>query len=303
MHGIQRISLPDRSLLRLDGPDRVDFLNGLVSNDVRLASSSRSLYAALLTPQGKFLADMFISAQQDALWLDVAAAHAADLLKRLKLYRLRAKVEIAAVAGWQAWALLGTDAGAALELALGPDAAAGAAGPSGAGFACIDPRLAAMGARVWRPDGDALPPGEPADTAVYEHLRLRLGLPDGARDIETDKGLLLEHHFEALHGVDFRKGCYVGQELTARTKYRGLVKKQLFRVECDAGDLPPPGTMVTCGDAEAGVMRTSWGRAGLALLRLEQVERAGRENLPLAAGGLALRAALPDYAAETPPAA
>lgn len=299
MHGIERISLPGRGLLRLEGPDRVDFLNGLVSNDVRLASTARSLYAALLTPQGKFLADMFISAQQDALWLDAAADHAADLLRRLKLYRLRAKVEITAVAGWQAWALLGAGAGAALGL----DAAAGSAGPSGAGFACIDPRLAAMGARVWQPEGSPPPPGEPADTGAYERLRLRLGLPDGARDIETDKGLLLEHHFEALHGVDFRKGCYVGQELTARTKYRGLVKKQLFRVECDAGDLPPPGTMVTCGDAEAGVMRTGSGRFGLALLRLEQVERAGRENLPLVASGLALHAALPDYAAETPPAA
>ena len=288
------IQLPGRALLRLDGPEAKDFLNGLVSNNVTKAAPDHALYAALLTPQGKFLADMFIQAHQDALWLDVAASRLDDLAKKLKLYRLRAKVEIAPQPGWQAYALIGPKAAEALAL---PEQA-GAAKAFGQGFACIDPRLAAMGARIWlHPQGEAPNLGEKAEFAAYEALRLRLGLPDGAQDIEIDKGLLLENHFEALHGVDFAKGCYVGQEVTARTKYRGLVKKQLYRVNAEAA-LPPPGSIVTQDGTEAGQLLSHDGQVGLALLRNEQVTKASEGGAPLLAGGIALQATLPDYVAK-----
>lgn len=294
----QIIPLPGRALLRLDGPEAKGFLNSLVSNNVTKAAPDRALYAALLSPQGKFLADMFIHAhaptgQAEAVWLDVAADRLDDLTKKLKLYRLRAKVEITPQPGWRAYALIGPDAAHSLDL----PPAAGAARAFQAGFACIDPRLADMGARIWLPEGDAPGLGAAADFAAYEALRLQLGLPDGAQDIEIDKGLLLENHFEALQGVDFAKGCYVGQEVTARTKYRGLVKKQLYRIGADS-DLPPPGSPVSQDGAEAGQLLSHDGRRGLALLRNEAVAKASEGGAPLLVEGIALRAALPDYAAK-----
>lgn len=293
MTGLTRIPLPGRSLIRLAGADRVDFLNGLVSNDVRRVGPDQSLYAALLTPQGRFLADMFIAGPHEALWLDVAAAHRDGLLKKLQLYRLRARVEIAAL-DWRAYALIGEGVATALGLAAEP----GASAPRGEGFALLDPRLAAMGARLWLPPAAEPDLGMPGAFAAYEDLRLDLGLPDGAQDIEVDRGLLLEHHFEALHGVDFRKGCYVGQEVTTRSKHRGLVKKLLYRVGADA-PLPAPGSPLMQGDQEAGILRSVQGRHGLALLRRDAVEKASAENAPITADGIAIRAALPDYALET----
>lgn len=278
----QPIALPGRALLRLASPDGVaavkSFLNGLISNDTSRISADRALYAALLSPQGKFLFDMFAAEWQDALWLDVAADRAEELARKLALYRLRAKISIDLQAGWQAFALIGD---ARLEL------------PAGFGF--TDPRLAGLGARLWLPPGAVPDQGEPGDFAAYEKLRIGLGVPDGAQDIEIDKGLLLEHHFEALHGVDFKKGCYVGQELTARTKYRGLVKKQLFQVRGDAA-LPAAGSLITLAGQEAGWLRSSQGSEGLALLRLEMAAKAAAGDGALLCDGIALEARLPDYA-------
>lgn len=279
--------LPDRALLQVSGPDTLEFLNALVSNDAATAPGPEGLkpaaYAALLSPQGKFLHDMLIvTVGADRLLLDVAAERRADLKRRLMLYRLRAKVEIAELEGWTGYALFGSG-----ETPAVPDG----------GILFTDPRLATLGWRLWLP-----PNTEPAlsavDASVYEEHRLTLGVPDGVRDIEIEKGLLLENHFEALHGVDFKKGCYIGQELTARTKYRGLVKKQLYRIEAQDPDkaLPAIGTPITANGQEVGSLRSSIGGQGLALLRLDAVDQ------PLDAAGVALRAHRPDYAGPIPEA-
>ena len=282
------VALPDRTLLSLKGEESAGFLDALVSNRVAGVERGRAVYAALLTPQGKFLHDFFVTADphEPGLWLDVAADRLPDLQRRLSLYRLRAKVGIEAIGNWRCYVLFG--GGAA------PDAAAGP-------VQFPDPRLAQMGWRLWQP-ADAAPPLQPlADFDAYEAHRLALGVPDGARDIEIEKGLLLENHFEDLQGVDFRKGCYIGQELTARTKYRGLVKKQLYRVTGAADAvLPPVGTTIRFGEQEAGEMRSSSGNAGLALLRLDAVDRAMQAGRPLEAGGLALTPQRPDYAGPVP---
>jgi folate-binding protein YgfZ len=293
MTELTHIALPGRALLRIAGDEAKGFLNGLISNDAARIAPDRAIMAALLTPQGKFLFEMLIAEWQGALWLDVAADRAAELAKKLTLYRLRAKVTIEQAAGWQAHALIGDGTATALGL---PDDA-GSAGPVGQGFGFIDPRLNLLGARVWLPEGAPPPPGQPGDFTSYETLRLSLGVPDGIRDIEIDKGLLLENHFEALNGVDFKKGCYVGQELTARTKYRGLVKKQLYKVSAGS-PLPPIGTMVMLGEQEAGTIRSSLGNQGLALLRLEAVAKAAETGEVLRAEGIALIPKLPDYAAQ-----
>ncbi|QDO96530.1 folate-binding protein YgfZ [Ferrovibrio terrae] len=272
-------ALPDRALLRISGPDASGFLNPLVSSDV--AAVGGAAYAALLTPQGKFLHDFLIYTETaDSLLVDVATDRRADLKRRLTLYRLRAKVELAELDGWQGFALFGS--GQAPE--VDRDA-----------VLFVDPRLPALGWRLWLPAG-VVPPLTITSSAVYEAHRIGLGVPDGVRDIEIDKGLLLENHFEALHGVDFRKGCYIGQELTARTKYRGLLKKQLYKVT-GAADLPAPGTPITANGQEVGQLRSVSGSSGLALLRLDAVS-----SQELDTAGVALTAIRPDYAGPVPEA-
>lgn len=279
------IPLKDRALLGVDGPEATGFLNGLLSNDVARARPGQAAYAALLSPQGKFLHDMLVVAvPRGGLLLDGDAARLPDLARRLTMYRLRAKVDIASREGWRCYALPG----------------APATMPDGA-IAFPDPRHAGLGWRLWLPPGAAAPAEAAADSGAYERRRLELGIPDGSRDIEIDKGLLMENHFEALHGVDFAKGCYVGQELTARTKHRGLVKKQLHIVRGEAGaPLPAPGAPILFEGQEAGIMRSGADGLGLALLRLDAVAKAAQTGQPLESGGIPLRAERPAYAGPPP---
>ncbi len=264
--------LPRRSVLAVTGADRVGFLNGLVSNDVALAEPGRAVWAAMLTAQGKWLADFFVFATHDALLLDCEAAQAGFLATRLGRYRLRADVAIEPApalrvfAGWD-------DAHVLPEKISAPD-----------------PRLPEAGLRILAHDLAVN-----ADVADWDEHRLRLGLPDGSRDLETEKTVLLEAGFDELSGISWTKGCYMGQELTARTRYRGLVKRRLLPVTAD-GPLPPPGTPVFSEGREVGTVRSSQGRIGLALLRLDGL--AGR----LVAGDIGLTTRIPGWAKLPEPA-
>lgn len=263
--GAKSIVLEDRGVLAIGGPDRASFLQGLVSNDAAKISPQRAIYAALLTAQGKYLHDFMLVEIDGTIWLDGEAARLADLKRRLTMYRLRSKVTIDERPDLAVTAIHGGDV-------LGEP---GAAEPLGDGVVFIDPRLAALGARAILPHeqmGDTLRDkgATQGDFAEYDRLRLELGVPDGSRDLVLDKSILLESGFEELHGVDWEKGCYIGQELTARTKYRGLIKKRLFPVRID-GPAPEAGTIVTLDGQEAGEMRSSRDGTGLALLRLEAV--------------------------------
>ena len=279
--------LADRAILAISGPDRVGFLQGLVSNDVAKVGPECALYAALLTAQGKYLHDFMLVERDETIWLDGEAARLADLKRRLTMYRLRAKVslderpdlEVAAVFG-------GTP--------LGLPAETGSALALGDGMAFVDPRLAPLGARVILPRNAiqatlAAAGAVETDFAEYDRLRLGLGIPDGSRDLVLDKSILLESGFDELHGVDWNKGCYIGQELTARTKYRGLIKKRLFPVQID-GLAPEPGAIVMLDGREAGEMRSSRDGAGLALLRLEAIGKAS-----LTAGDTEIRPVTPNW--------
>ena len=281
--------LGDRGVLEVSGADRCQFLQGLVSNDVAKATPSRALYAALLTAQGKYLHDFIMVEVGEAIWLDCEAARLADLKRRLSMYRLRAKVtldgrpDLAVAAVW---------GGAQLGL---PETA-GAARSFGEGAAMVDPRLVALGARAILPRERiraelAETGATEADFAEYDRLRLSLGVPDGSRDLVLDKSILLESGFDELNGVDWDKGCYIGQELTARTKYRGLIKKRLFPVRID-GPTPEPGAILTVDGHEAGEMRSSRDGMGLALLRLEALA----QSKPLTAAGVKLTPQRPDWA-------
>jgi len=273
--------LPRRALVSVQGDDRLSFLQGLISNDVRHLEGGEAMWAAFLTPQGKFLHEFFAVPHNDAVLLECERDRRDDFIKRLSRYRLRAKVTLApddTLVTGVAW---GADAAALLKTTE----ALGAVAPMGAGVLYTDPRVVGAGVR-W-----ALPADHvgtfleklgltSASEADYDQHRMALGLPDGSRDLEVEKALLLENGFAELHGVDFKKGCYIGQELTARTHYRALIKKRLMPVTIE-GEAPAPGTAITADGAEAGEIRSVSGSYGLALVKLD----AWRSGGALQAGG------------------
>jgi folate-binding protein YgfZ len=237
--------LPERGVIEVTGEDRVAFLQGLVSNDVALATPGHAVWAALLTPQGKWLADFFILADGDRLLLETDAASLPMVLQKLTRFRLRSRV-----------ALRDVSPDLPVHVAWG-DA------PVEDAIIAPDPRLPEAGWRVLAPQ----PLPESATPEDWDRHRLSLGLPCTS-DMESDKTVLLEAGFDELAGISWTKGCYMGQELTARTKYRGLLKRRLFRVRVD-GDLPPPGSPVLLDGREVGTMRSGRGQTGLAHLRLD----------------------------------
>jgi len=291
------VLLESRGLVTVGGPDAADFLQGLISNDIRRVSAERAIWAALLTPQGKYLHDFFIVRIGDVFHLDCEKPRLMDLGQRLSRYKLRAKIDLGIAESYVVAALPGEAALATLGLPAEP----GAAREIRDGVAYVDPRLAAVGARAVLPkdNAEATLQGlglKPVTLDAYERLRLDCGLPDGSRDLVVEKAILLESNFDELHGVDWNKGCYMGQELTARTKYRGLVKTRLLPVAID-GAAPPPGTQVLLDGKDAGEMRSAAGGRGLALLRLEQLERVLQGKGELRAGEATLKPHKPGWAA------
>ncbi|HKV16468.1 MAG TPA: folate-binding protein [Reyranella sp.] len=259
--------LPHRGVIAVGGEDRASFLQGLISNDTSKVAPGQAIWAALLTPQGRFLNDMFVAdGDNGTLLLETERERAPALARKLTLYKLRSKVTV-------------EDRGAAMEVAVAFGPAVEKLVPLDGATAFVDPRLPALGVRVLAPVGQAAAllvarGAARADLEAYEKLRLSLGVPDGSRDLLPEKALLLESGFDELNGVDWNKGCYMGQELTARTKYRGLVRKRLFPVKVD-GPLPAFGAPIERDGQEVGEIRSGAGDRALALLRLEAVRSEG----------------------------
>ena len=286
MSALLYVPLEDRGVVSVDGPEAGPFLQGLISNDIERVTDARAIYAALLTPQGKFLHDFFVVRRRAGYLLDCEGPRTGDLGQRLMAYRLRADVALAdATEDFRVIALFGGDGGdSAFDLPAGD----GSAVPCAGGTLMRDPRGGALGFRAVLPVGADLAfleqagfaRGSPAD---YERHRIAKGAPDGSRDMEVGRATLMECGFEALNGVDFEKGCYVGQELTARTKHRGLVRRRLARVSLE-GPLPPAGTPIVAGEREVGEIRSGLGAAALAVLRLERIASAAEAGTPLTAG-------------------
>jgi len=262
-------SLTDHGVLELTGEDRVSFLQGLVSNDVTVVAPGRAVFAALLTPQGKWLLDLFLFADGERLLLETERAAIPGLAQRLGRFRLRARVTL-------------RDVSDALTVQVGWG---GVLLPNG--IAASDPRLPAAGWRALR----EVPLAADVDIAAWDRHRLSLGLPDGSRDLIAEQTVLLEAGHDELHGISWSKGCYMGQELTARTKYRGLIKRRLVPVTIE-GPPPPPGTLITRDGVELGEMRSARAARGIAQLRLEAL--AGG---PLLCAEATLRPAVPDWMA------
>ncbi|WP_374469731.1 folate-binding protein YgfZ [Phenylobacterium sp.] len=257
-------SLPSRALIAVSGPDWRSFLQGLITQEVETLAPGEARFGALLTPQGRLLWDMFVVGREDGCWLDVAAEHREAILQRLSMYRLRAKVELAA------------------------DGA-----PVSAVFPAIegwveDPRLQLLGARGY---GLPAPAGLPVEREeVYEAHRLSLGVP-GPADWGSDKTYPIEANFDLLNGIDFKKGCFVGQETTSRMKRRGQVKSRMLTIVFD-GPPPPPGTEVLAGELRAGEVLSGVEGRAMALLRLDRALGAA-----LTAEGRLARAEVPAWMA------
>ena len=237
--------LTDRAIISLSGPDARTFLQGLITNDIEALAPGKAIYAALLTPQGKILFDfLIVDDGAGALLLDCAAASRDALIKRLSMYRLRAKVEIAprddlaVFASWDGSALPGT--------------------------AFDDPRLAALGKRSIAPAADA------TNGSNYLGHRFALGVPEAA-DFGSDKIFALDAGLDELHGVAFDKGCYVGQELTARMKHRGTARKRLLAVESADNSPLVAEAQLRAGDHAIGEVTSTYGTRGFALIRLDRL--------------------------------
>lgn len=259
----------DRSYIRITGADRKTFLQGLITNDVNKVSLTRSIYSTLLTPQGKFLHDFFIFEDEDALVIDTNYTRHQDLIKRLSMYKLRSRVDITATEKpFPVTLLFGSDVFSALQI----EPKEGATQRINGSLAFVDPRLKEMGVRVMSESFDQSTFGfiEATLNDVEKH-RLTLGVPKEGVDMIVDKAIPLECGLDELNAIDWQKGCYMGQELTARTKYRGLVRKRLLPVTLE-NEAIEPMTAIMLGDKEVGSMRSSCEGHGLALLRLEIFE-------------------------------
>ena len=277
--------LPRRGVVAVGGLDAHKFLNDLITSNVGTAAGD-AVFAGLLTPQGKLLFDFLIFHDGDRYLFDIARSELDSFLKRLILYRLRSKVELAdlsderiVVAAW------GTETAPIVD-----------------GVVARDPRLTALGFRAIVPPGaDMAPDFDEATEADYDAHRIALGVPEGGIDFAFGDVFPHDVDMDQLTGVDFSKGCFVGQEVVSRMKHRGTARRRILMAAGDA--LPPPGTPVTAGNQQAGAMGSSSGEAGLALVRLDRIKEAMDQNLPILAGASQLTLSIPEWADFVWPAA
>jgi folate-binding protein YgfZ len=251
--------LSDRSVMLIEGADATLFLQGLITNNVALLAQQRAIFSAFLSPQGKFLYDFFVVQGADGLLLETEARQMEGVLALLTKYRLRAKVQFSLLPQWQVYA------GWEEESPILPDA-----------VMYEDTRHSTMG---WRMISQQ-PIMHAENVTAYHAHRMQVGIPEGWHDLHYDKSFVLEYGYDALHAIDFSKGCYVGQEVTTRTKYRGVVRKKIVKVQATDGTLPESGTpIISDAGVTVGEMRSHVGMQGLALCRTQEIQTLTPQSL------------------------
>jgi hypothetical protein len=277
---VQAALLPDRNLLEIAGEDRSGFLQGLITNDVEGLVRGAACFAGLLSPQGKILFDFFVIDAGDRLLLDCPSANGADLLKRLTFYKLRAKIKLADVSErWRVAAAWGKGAADFFG--------------ANAGIAFQDPRLPALGFRALIEADRASQ--LPAAKSDYEAMRIALAVPEGGKDYAYGDAFPHEACFDLLHGVNFKKGCYVGQEVVSRMQHRGTARTRVLAVSA-AGPLPEGGADILADGFAVGRLGSAAGTRGIALARLDRVAEAMAKGQPLKAGGVPVALTVPSWA-------
>jgi tRNA-modifying protein YgfZ len=279
--------LPDRGVVKVTGEDARRFLHGLVTADVTALAPGQARYAALLTPQGKIIADFILTeaaaADGGGFFLDCPRALVPALIEKLTFYRLRAKVGIEDLSG-----------------RLGVMAVWEGTGATECGLLYPDPRLPALGLRCILPpelatDAAAELGAALVDAAAYDSHRIALGVPRGGQDFSYGDAFPHEADMDQLGGVDFSKGCYIGQEVVSRVEHRGIARRRIVPIAYD-GFAPEAGMEVIAGDRNVGTLGSTAGGRGLAMLRLDRAEDAAAAGMPLTAGGLPLRIVKPEWA-------
>lgn len=266
--------LSDRAVLKIAGPDARGFLQGIVTQNVEALAPGGAAFSALLTPQGKILFDFILVATAEGFLIDCFAEAAEGLAKRLSLYRLRAKVTIETLPGF------------AVAASKGPAPAA----PAGV-TVFADPRLPALGHRLIGPrEALSLEPGD----GDHQRRRISLGVPEFGRDFASDEVFLTDVDYDALHAVDYKKGCFIGQEVTSRMKRKGEIRKRTVMLRAE-GTAPGKGTPVTAGEAALGEVLSGVDGTSLALLRMDRLADAERAGVQIVAGGRAVRVFIPDW--------
>src|SRR5258705_1641613 len=277
--------LTDRGVVKVSGEDARNFLNGLVTTDVTLLRPGLGRFGALLTPQGKITADFLITeapaGHGGGFLIDAPRALAQNLADKLGFYKLRAKVAVENIS--DSMGVLAVWDG---EPATKPD------------LAFADPRHEALGWRILVPEDlkqkvADLIGAELVDSDAYEAHRIASGVPRGGQDFMYSDAFPHETNMDRLHGVDFDKGCYVGQEVVSRMQHRGPARTRIVRVILE-GPSPEPGAAVLAGDKPVGTMGSTAGHNGLALIRVDRAADAHAAGMPLTSGGLAIRVAEPD---------
>jgi tRNA-modifying protein YgfZ len=275
--------LPDRGIVEVEGDDVVEFLQSLLTNDVERAAPGEAMFAGLLTPQGKILFDFLIySPAPNRFWLDCPAEFAGDVAKRLNLYRLRSKVTVA-------------DRSAEMAVGVGQGAAQDGAPDALASFA--DPRHADLPRRYILPVSPASGSTEAKAVGLnaYHAARIALCVPEGGRDYVYGEAFPHEVCYDLLNGVDFEKGCYVGQEVVSRMHHRGVAKTRIAGVR-GAAELPAIGTEISGGEYPVGQLGSSQGTLGIALIRLDRADEIIGHGIPLRAGDVTLTLRRPPWA-------
>ena len=281
--------LPDRGVVKVSGEGARDFLNGLVTTDVALLRPGLGRFGALLTPQGKITADFLIteapSGHGGGFLIDCPRALAQALADKLGFYKLRAKVAVENLSD-SLGVLAAWDVDFAIKPGLKPD------------LAFADPRSAVLGWRILVPAELAqkvadLIGADLVDSAAYDAHRIASGIPRGGLDFTYGDAFPHETNMDRLQGVDFDKGCYVGQEVVSRMQHRGTARTRTVRIVLEDFS-PEPGTAILAGDKVVGTIGSTAGHNGLALIRTDRAADALAAGLPLTAGGLAIRLADPD---------
>jgi folate-binding protein YgfZ len=283
---MRAILFPGRAVIRVTGDDAVKFLDNIVTSKVDGLEPGQAVYTALLTPQGKIVVDFFAAAvaadEGGGFVLDAPKALADELVKKLNFYKLRAKVEIA----------LRPELSVAVIIDQQPS--------EDLGLAFLDPRSFGLGWRVVLPADGAQAALEAAGAMIVEPdtwkgRRISLGIPEGGQDFIYGDTFPHEADLDLLHGVDFHKGCFIGQEVVSRVERREAARKRVVPVAFGGG-APEAGVEIFAGDRSVGYMGSSAGRLGLAMLRLDRVDDALKEGATLKAGGIELKIVKPDWA-------
>ena len=242
--------LNERKIIRISGEERFKFLQGLITNDVNKLNSDEAIYACMLTPQGKYFADLFLKNDDDRILMDVPSLRLEEVLKKLNMYKLRSLISFKECAEYKVVSFNNVKIDGKLVF--------------------IDPRSDKLGLRgfIHEDEFKQITQDLENDQNGYDLLRINNFIADGEKDLVSGQSFPLEYGLDQLNAIDYKKGCYVGQELVARTHYTGVIRKQIVQVT-SADKLPNHGALIYAGEQKIGMICSSVGNKGLALVRIE----------------------------------